>query len=387
MPDGALHGFRVVDVSSAVSGPLTSALLADHGAEVVLVEPVGRYDPIRITGPSVADMSGAWMALNRNKRAIAVNLRDARGLDVVFRLATSADVFVQNFRPGVIDRLGLGYADLADANPGLVYVSISGFGADGPYADQPVYDPVIQGFSGLAAVQGGTFVKTLVPDKVTAMTAAHAAMAALVARSRDGRGQHVEVNMLDSTVAFLWPDAMWNEALPDEAPVPTYTDWYAPYETSDGMIAAVWTTQEQFGRAVQALGRPELVGDPRFSTRAARVQNALAMREEFVAALAPFTTAEALARLRAADVPCGPIHDRCAVLVDPQLTHNQLLVEIDDPRIGRARIARPPTRMSRTPPSLRRPAPRYGEHTDEILHELGLSDEEIAVLRDASAVA
>ena len=387
MGHGALAGFTVVDVSSAVSGPLTSALLADHGAEVVLVEPVGRYDAVRMTGPTVGDVSGAWMALNRNKRAVAVNLRDRRGHELIFRLAASADVFVQNFRPGVIDRLGLGYGLLNEANPELVYVSISGFGSDGPYADQPVYDPVVQGLSGLAAVQGGTFVKTLVPDKVTAMTAAHAVMAALVARARGGGGQHVEINMLDSTVAFLWPDTMWNEALPDEEPVPNYTDWYAPYDTADGRISAVWTTQEQYRRGVEALGRGDLLDDPRFATRVARVQNAMAMREEFAAALEPFTTAEALTRLRAADVPCGPINDRSDVLTDPQLTHNRLLVEFDHPRAGRTRVARPPARMSATPTSLRRPAPGYGEHTDEVLHELGVSDDEIAALRDAAVVA
>ena len=387
MRQGALAGIRVVDVSSAVSGPLTSALLADHGAEVVLVEPVGRYDPVRMTGPTVGDVSGAWMAMNRNKRAVAVNLRDPRGLDVVLRLASSADVFVQNFRPGVVDRLGLGYTTLSAANPAVVYVSISGFGAEGPYAAQPVYDPVVQGISGLAAVQGGTFVKTLIPDKVTAMTATHAVMAALIARGRGEGGQHIELNMLDSTLAFLWPDAMWNEAVPDQPPVPNYTDWYDPYETADGQIAAVWTTQDQFRRGVLALGRPELADDPRFATRVERVQNALVMRDEFAKALEPLTTADALARLRAADVPCGPVNDRVSVLADPQLVHNQLLVEADDPRLGLTRVARPPARMSKTPTSLRRPAPGYGEHTDEVLGELGLGDTEIAALRDAAVVA
>jgi crotonobetainyl-CoA:carnitine CoA-transferase CaiB-like acyl-CoA transferase len=384
---GALAGFKVVDVSSAVSGPLTSALLADHGADVVLIEPVGRYDPVRMTGPTVGDVSGAWVAMNRNKRAMAVNVRDPRGLDVVARLAAAADVFVQNFRPGVAERLGLGYDALSAANRELVYLSISGFGTDGPYADQPVYDPVVQAISGLAAVQGGTLVKTLIPDKVTAMTAAHAVMAALLARARGGSGQHIELNMLDSTVAFLWPDAMWNEAVPDQPPVPNYTDWYEPYDTVDGRITAVWTTQDQYRRGVLALGRPDLVDDPRFATRVDRVRNALVMRQEFAKALEPYTTADALALLREADVPSARVNDRASALHDPQLIHNQVLVEGDDPRLGRTRVARPPARMSATPPSLRSPAPGYGEHTDEVLGELGLGEEEIAALRADAVVA
>ena len=287
MRQGALAGIRVVDVSSAVSGPLTSALLADHGAEVVLVEPVGRYDPVRMTGPTVGDVSGAWMAMNRNKRAVAVNLRDPGASTSSSAWPRRPTCSCRTSAPGWSTGWASATTTLSAANPAVVYVSISGFGAEGPYAAQPVYDPVVQGISGLAAVQGGTFVKTLIPDKVTAMTAAHAVMAALIARGRGEGGQHIELNMLDSTLAFLWPDAMWNEAVPDQPPVPNYTDWYDPYETADGQIAAVWTTQDQFRRGVLALGRPELADDPRFATRVERVQNALVMRDEFAKALEP----------------------------------------------------------------------------------------------------
>jgi crotonobetainyl-CoA:carnitine CoA-transferase CaiB-like acyl-CoA transferase len=362
-------------------------MLGDHGADVIMIEPVGRYDPMRMTGPTVEDVSGVWVAMNRNKRAIAVNLREPRGLDLVSRLVAGADVFVQNLRPGVIDRLGLGYAAASAANPGLIYVSISGFGPDGPYAEQPVYDPLVQGIAGLVETQNGDLVKTLVVDKVTALTVIQAITMALIARHRGEGGQHVQVSLLDATVAFLWPDAMWNEALPDQPPIATYSEWYAPYRTADGEITAVWTTQDQYNRAVTALGRPELAHDPRFVTRTLRMQNALAMREEFGALLSRFGTEEALRRLRDADVPSGPVNARSEVAADPQVVHNGLVLEEDHPIAGRTRVVRPPIRMSATPPSMRRLAPGYGEHTDEVLGELGVSADEIAALRADGVVA
>jgi crotonobetainyl-CoA:carnitine CoA-transferase CaiB-like acyl-CoA transferase len=384
---GALAGLRVVDVSTAVAGPWSTTMLGDHGADVVLVEPVGRYDPMRMTGPTVHDVSGVWVSLNRNKRAIAVNLRDPRGRDLVFRLAAAADVFVQNLRPGSIDRLGLGYEAVSAGNPEVVYVSISGFGATGPYADQPVYDPVVQGISGLVDIQNGDLVKSIIVDKVTALTTVQAVMAALLARARGHGGQLIEINLLDATIAFLWPDAMWNESVPDQPPVPTYSDWYAPYPTMDGSIAAVWTTQDQYRRAVTVLGRPDLADDPRFATRADRGRNAMAMRAELGALLRTCTTAEAIERLRSADVPCGPVNRRAAVAADPQVVHNRVLVDLEHPIAGRTRVVRPPAHLSKTPATIRRPAPGYGEHTDEVLTELGLGADEIAALRDDGVVA
>ena len=203
MTAGALGGIRVVDVSAAVAGPWSSTQLGDHGADVILVEPVDRPDVMRVTGPIIGDVSGSWVAMNRNKRAIALNLRDERGLDLLLRLVDTADVFVQNFRPGVAERLGIGYNVLAARNPRLVYVSVSGYGPDGPYVGRPVYDPIIQAVSGLVDNQGGTLVKNVIADKVTALTAANAALAALVSRGLSGKGQHVEVNMLNARVAMF----------------------------------------------------------------------------------------------------------------------------------------------------------------------------------------
>lgn len=372
MSNGPLAGIRVVDLSAAVAGPWASTQLADNGADVILVERVGVPDVMRLTGAVVGDQSGSWVAMHRNKRALAVDLSDHRGREVIVGLAAGADVFIQNFRPGVAERLGVGYADLSAANPGLVYCSISGFGPDGPYADQPVYDPIVQGVSGMTEAQNGDYVKAVVVDKTAALTAATSILAALVARGNGAGGQHVEINLLDSMLAWLWLDAYWNHALPDAEPVPTYSDWYAPYHTRDGQVAAVWTSYPQFAAAARAVGRPDLAADERFATRDSRLRHSQAMRSEFAAALAGLTTAEALAALRLADVPSGPVLARDQVMSDPQVIHNGSIVELDHPTAGRTLLARPAARYSKTPTRIHRSAPGMGEHTDEILTELGV---------------
>ncbi len=384
--DGALSGIRVIDVSAAVAGPWTSSWLGDQGADVISVEPVHRPDVMRVTGPVLGDVSGSWVTMNRNKRSIAVDLRTAQGLDLVLRLVDGADVFVQNFRPGVAQRLGVGYDALSARNPKLIYVSVSGFGADGPYAGQPVYDPIVQALAGVVTSQGGTMVKNVMVDKVTAMTAANATLAALVARGRTGRGQHVEVNMLDATLAFNFLDVFWNHTIADAEPVPTYTDWYEPFATSDGQLALAWPTDDKFRQATEHLGHPQLAEDPRFATRAARIRYGAELVEACRPVFAALTTAAALDALRRADVPSGPVKDRDAALADPQVIHNGIVQTHVHPTAGTIRIAGPPARMSDTPTAVRRHAPGFGEHTGEVLAELGLTADDIAALRAAKIV-
>jgi len=384
---GALDGIRVVDVSAAVAGPFTSTQLADMGADVVMVEPVHRPDVMRVTGPVVGDVSGSWVAMNRNKRALALNLRDPRGLDVLLRLVDEADVFVQNFRPGVAERLGIGYEALSVRNPALVYVSVSGYGPDGPYAGQPVYDPIIQATAGVAASQNGDMVRNVIADKVTAMTAAQAALGALVARGRTGRGQHVEVNMLDATLAFTWLDTFWNHSIPGVAPVPTYSEWYEPYDTSDGQITLAWPTDDKFRRAVEGLGRAELADDERFATRAGRVINAAALLDECKRTFSTLTSDEALAILSGADVPCAGVKSLDEAIADPQVAHNRTIETHDHPVAGTVRIPRPPARFSDTPATVRRHAPSFGEHTEEVLAAVGFDSGAIAALRAEGVVA
>lgn len=377
----------MVDVGSAVAGPWASTWLADHGADVVLVEPVGGMDAMRFTGPVDGDTSGSWVQLHRSKRAIRVDLKQPEGRDVVRRLAAKADVFSQNMRPGVIERLGLGYDDLRQRNDDLIYLSVSGFGPTGPYADQPVYDPIVQALSGMAEMQGGDYVKTFAADKVAAMTAANAVLVALVARGRGGGGQHVQVNLLDAVVSWLWMDCMWNQSIDKTPPIPTYTDWYAPYDTIDGQIAAVWVSDAQFLGATTAVRAEHLATDPRFSSRADRIANADHMRVAFAEEIAKWTRDELIARLRANDVPCGPVLHREEVRFDPQVVHNQSIVEQQHPTAGLIRIAKTPASLGGTPAPEPRLAPGYGQHTDEVLAEVGVCGDELARLRAAGVVA
>lgn len=387
MGKGPLAGIKVVDVSGAVAGPWASTQLAEQGAEVILVEKVGIPDVMRMTGAIIGDQSGTWVQLHRNKRAIDLDVRDPEGRELLLRLADEADVFIQNFRPGIVERLGIGYDDVSARNPDIVYLSVSGFGPDGPYADQPVYDPIIQARTGMVEAQNGDYVKAVVADKTTAMTGANAVLAALVARAGGSGGQHVEVNLLDSMLAWMFVEVFWNDSLPDAEPRPTYSEWYSPWDTSDGQIAANWTNFKQYQGACSALGRPDLADDPRFATRDARLKNSEAQRAEFAAAMKTMTTADALAALREADVPSAPVISRHDIFDDPQVLHNGSIIEAEHPTAGRTRTARPPARYAKTPTLIERHAPGKGEHTDEILSELGHDAGDIARLRAAGVVA
>jgi crotonobetainyl-CoA:carnitine CoA-transferase CaiB-like acyl-CoA transferase len=387
MEHGPLTGIRVIDVTTAVAGPWATTQLAEQGADVIHIEKVAIRDVMRMTGAVVGDQSGAFVAMHRNKRSIDLDVRHPEGLEVAHRLVSEADVFVQNFRPGVADRIGLGYEVLAALNPELIYLSVSGFGADGPYSDQPVYDPIIQAMSGMAEAQNGDYVKAVVADKTAAMTGANAILAALVARSNGAGGQHVEVNLLDSMLSWMWLEVFWNESVPDATPTPTYSEWYSPYDTKDGQIAANWTNVKQLRAACTALGRPELADDPRFATRESRIRYADDQRAEFSAILAEMTRDDAIAALRAHDVACAPVLARHEIFDDPQVIHNKTIIDAEHPVAGRTRTVRPPARFSKTPSVIHRPSPSKGEHTDEVLVELGYSSEDLEALRVKGTIA
>jgi len=384
---GPLAGITVVDVSSAVAGPWVSSWLAELGAEVIFIEKVGVPDVMRMTGAISGDQSGSWVHLHRNKRGMDLDIRSETGRDILLKLVAQADVFVQNFRPGVVQRLQIDYPALSALNPELVYLSVSGFGPDGPYADRPVYDPIIQALSGMAEAQNGTYVKAVVADKTTAMAGANAVLAALVARSNGAGGQHIELALLDAMLHWMWVEVFWNESLPDGEPAPTYSEWYEPWNTVDGQIAANWVNFDQYKGACHALGRPELADDPRFATRDARLQNADAQRSEFAATLETMLTDDALSALEAADVPCARVVSRQEVFQDPQVLHNDIIISETHPTAGQIRTAKPPAKFSKTPTALTRHAPGKGEHTDEILRQLGFNSSEIDELRKHNIVA
>jgi crotonobetainyl-CoA:carnitine CoA-transferase CaiB-like acyl-CoA transferase len=389
--DGPLHGFRILDLTTMLSGPWATMILADQGADVIKVEVPAKGDHVRSLGNQRGGMSAMFLNINRNKRSVALDLKHPRGRQALLALARGADALVQNFRPGVVERLGIGEAEVRAVAPDIVYVSISGFGERGPWVGKPVYDPIIQAVSGLTTVQAGSdterprLVRTVLPDKVSAITAAQAITAALLARQRTGRGQHVRMSMLDAVVAFLWASDMGAQTYPDR-PVTnqeaaSFIDLI--YETKDGyMTVAVMSNKEWEGLA-RALGHPEWLADPRFATPAARDQHVNERLEMTQAVLRERTTAEWMAVLEANDVPCAPALTRSEMLRHPQIVESGTLIETDHHTAGRLRQARPPARFEGTPATIRRGAPVLGEHTDEVLREAGLTPGEIAELRAA----
>jgi crotonobetainyl-CoA:carnitine CoA-transferase CaiB-like acyl-CoA transferase len=391
-----LSGIRVVDCSAVVSGPLATTILADQGADVIKVEPLGAGDILRHVGSHRGGMSGMFHVVNRGKRSLALNLADARGRGLLARLVARADVFVQNFRPGVSERMGIGWDAFHALNPRLVYVSISGFGARGPYASKRVYDNVVQAYSGLAAVQGGAgepaLLKQLACDKLTSWTAAQAICAALIGRGRDGAGRHVELSMLDSAIAFLWPDAaadamMLGEGVTRQPPIGSN---YGLLRLADGFASATTLSDAEFQGLCRALGLAAAASDPRFATMASRMDHLPALvalfQHDIPEAAAKLTRAEIEAKLSAHEVPVGIVRRLEELHEDPQVRANGTLLERELPRLGRVREPRPAARFDAqtSPPATL--APRLGEHSEAILAELGVAASEISTLREAGVI-
>jgi crotonobetainyl-CoA:carnitine CoA-transferase CaiB-like acyl-CoA transferase len=392
---GPLAGYRIVDLSTMVSGPLATMILADQGADVIKVEAPRGGDLTRQLGPRRNGMAAIFTTTNRSKRSIVLDLKHPRGVEVLERLVARADVFVQNFRPGAVDRMGIGEAALRRIKPDLIYVSISGFGERGPYAQKRVYDPVIQALSGLAAIQADRdtgrpkMVRVIVPDKLTAMTAAQAIAAALLARERTGQGQHVRLSMLDAMVSFLWPEGMVTHTFVGSEVAHARPGSTADlvYETADGFITVATMSDAEWAGLARASGHLEWIEDERFNTPARRVSNSDARLEVVGQVMRRRTSAEWLERLDAEQVPCAPILSRSDLLTDEQIAANELIVESEHPLAGRMRQTRPAARFDRTPAGIRRPAPALGEHTDEVLGEIGLASAEISALHRAGTVA
>ncbi len=391
---GPLSGFRILDLTSNVSGPLATMILGDQGADVIKVEAPDGGDHTRAGAHRRGGYAASFLNNNRNKRSIVLNLKHPAALAALKRLAAASDAFVQNFRPGVAERIGVGEEAIRAARPDIVYVSISGFGEQGPYAQRPVYDPLIQGFSGLATVQAGSdaarprMLRTILPDKLTAITAAQAITAALLARQRTGEGQHVRLSMLEAVLQFLWPSDMASQTFIEDG-LPRQekaSSLDLVYETADGYITVAVQTDRQWRGLIEALEQPQWLADPRFTTPALRAENVEARLQLTQAVLRGRPSAEWLDRLAQADVPCAPVLTRNEVIRHPHVAAMAIVEEYDHPAAGRLRQARSAARFSKTPAAIRLPAPALGEHTDEILAEVSYSPDEVAALRAQGAL-
>jgi crotonobetainyl-CoA:carnitine CoA-transferase CaiB-like acyl-CoA transferase len=384
---GPLQGVRVVDLTSAVLGPVATQILGDMGADVIKVEPPAG-DPIRTLGPARHPGMGAYfLNINRNKKSVVLDLKRPPAREALLRLVETADVFVHNMRLGAAERLGLDYPAVADRNRRIVYAAATGFRKDGAYRDRPSFDDVIQGESGLAALNGGVggeprYVPMAVCDKLCAHVLASAVGMALFHRERTGAGQEVHVPMLETMVAFNLVDHLWHGVLAEPEKGLGYprmlTPHRRPFPTKDGHICILATTDAQSRHLFEAIDCPELANDERFSTLARRTDNIGELYEIVIERMRRRTTAEWRERLDAFDVPNGAVTDLEGLLTDPYLAETGFFERVDHPTEGKMLTTAVPVMFSGSPgDSFRLAPPRLGEHTRSVLAELGYSDAEI----------
>lgn len=392
----ALDGLRVLDVSQVMAGPFCCLLLGDMGAEVIKIEkPTGGDDSRRFGPPFINGESAAFMAMNRNKRSLALDLKQPEGQNILRQLAARADVFVENYRPGTLAALGLGYADLIRDHPALIYCSISGYGQTGPDRERGGFDLVAQGVSGLMSITGHPGqapVKVGVPlaDLNAGMYATYGVLCAYIHRLRTGQGQLVDTSLLEGGLAYtVWESAIYFATGMIPPPMGSAHRMAAPYQafrTADGYITVGAANQANWEKLCAVLQRPDLLTDPRFRDNPARTQRAAELAAELETIFITRPTAEWLLVLESTGMPVGPVNDMAAAYADPQVLARDMVVEIEHPVAGRIRNIGVPVKLSETPGQIRRPAPTLGQHTDEVLAELDFTAEAIANLRATRAV-
>ena len=393
---GPLAGLTVLDLTRVLSGPYCTMVLADLGARVIKVEQPGTGDDTRHWGPPfVGEESAYFLSINRNKESVCLDFKHPGGRGVLERLLDHADVLVENFKPGTLDRAGFGWEAVHARWPKVIYASISGYGQTGPRRNEPGYDAVIQAEGGLMSVTGAGDgpayrLGVAISDIVAGLFAAQGIMAALFVRERTGAAQRVDIGMLDTTAALLTYQA-GNYFATGRAPqrLGNRHPTIAPYETfrtSDGEIVIAVGNDAIWRRFCPAIGRPELAEDTRFATNRDRLSNYAELRTALEAVLATRTRADWTARFHAASVPCGSVRDVAEVLADPHLHAREMVGTLEHPTVGPTRVMGTPIKLSETPGSLRTPPPTLGQHTAAVLEELGYDREMIASLKAAGAI-
>jgi crotonobetainyl-CoA:carnitine CoA-transferase CaiB-like acyl-CoA transferase len=395
-PQGPLAGIRVIDISSMITGPLCSQQLGDLGADVIKIEPTHGEVARWMAPPQQAGLTGFYSQGNRNKRSLALDLKNPAGIDIIKKLAENADILVENFRGGVPDRLGIGYDDLRPLNERLIYVSITGFGPSGPYSDRPAYDPIAQGLVGMMPIQGKPFggkpqlIQSAIVDKTTGTTAAGVALAALYARDRPGgtgRGQRVDVPMIDAWAANSLPDMLAADAfVPNDMPDPEPLAVLRTFETSDGYVVGMALQDNHFQGLCKALECEELLERPGFRNVGERIADFTPWLDAIGEVMKNFATEDLLARLDANGVPFGPVKTVREFVEDPQARHNRTVFDAEHPEAGTMRYVRYPGHLSETPASLHRHPPRLGEHSREVLLEAGYGEDQIQALAAQGAI-
>ena len=382
---GALKGIRIIDLTSMISGPSATMILGDQDAEIIKIENTSVGDYTRIVSTQRSGISAAYLNNNRNKKSVCIDLKAEEGKNILKKLIRTADVLVQNFRPGVMDRLGFGYSDVRAISPNIIYVSISGFGFTGPYKYKPVYDPLIQALSGLTTVQAGSdeerprLMRTILPDKLTGFATAQAITAALFYKAKTGEGQEVKISMLDAVISFLWGSDMGGHTfVGDELEKETAQSFIdLIYETKEGFISVAVQSDKEWLNICDAFNKKEWLSDPRFLTAELRHQNINERLELIQSELKKKTSDEWLKLLTAKDVPCAPVLTRKEMIKNEQVVANDIIKISEHPIAGTIRQSKLAARFSETNKDDNLSAPSLGQHTESVLLELGFTESEI----------